>query len=107
MKDNYPEKKLRLQHVSHQYGAVAVVENLDMEVASGEFVVLVGPSGCGKSTILNLLSGYIKPLSGTVSKEGSIRTVYQQDGLFPWLSVTENISMGLRHITDKQYSRRR
>ena len=102
MKDNYSANKLALEHVSHGYGSIKVLDKLDMEVNSGEFVVLVGPSGCGKSTLLNLLSGYIKPLFGTVSVEGSIRTVYQQDGLFPWLTVTENINMGFRHITNKQ-----
>jgi len=102
MKDNYAANKLALENVSHGYGAIQVLKNLDMEVSHGEFVVLVGPSGCGKSTLLNLLSGYIKPLSGTVSVEGSIRTVYQQDGLFPWLTVTENINIGLRHIPNKQ-----
>jgi NitT/TauT family transport system ATP-binding protein len=61
---------------------------------------LVGPSGCGKTTILNLLSGFIKPVSGSVIREGIIRTVYQQDGLFPWLTVYENISLGLRSVAD-------
>jgi NitT/TauT family transport system ATP-binding protein len=102
MKDNYPAKKLMLEHVSHGYGEIPVLQNINLEVSPGEFVVLVGPSGCGKSTLLNLLSGYIKPLSGTVFTEGSVRTVYQQDGLFPWLTVTENINMGLRLITNRQ-----
>jgi len=102
MKDNYTEAKLQLDHVSHRYGETAVLENVSLKVSPGEFVVLVGPSGCGKSTLLNLLSGYIKPVSGKVFMEGSIRTVYQQDGLFPWLTVTENINMGLRHIASRQ-----
>jgi len=61
---------------------------------------LVGPSGCGKTTILNLLSGYITPVEGTIQRNGIIRTVYQQDGLFPWLTVSENILMGLRKTAD-------
>ncbi|MEP7142450.1 MAG: ABC transporter ATP-binding protein [Ferruginibacter sp.] len=95
MIDNHSAKKLVMDHVSHGYGELAVLQNLNLEVSPGEFVVLVGPSGCGKSTLLNLLSGYIKPLSGLVHREGLIRTVYQQDSLFPWLTVAENISMGL------------
>jgi NitT/TauT family transport system ATP-binding protein len=87
---------LDLVKVSHGYGSVDVLNNLNLVVNRGEIVVLVGPSGCGKTTILNLLSGYLQPREGTVRRDGVIRTVYQHDGLFPWLTVSENISMGLR-----------
>ena len=100
MKDKQAASRLILQNVSHHYGAIAVLHDLNLEVYPGEVVVLVGPSGCGKTTILNLLSGFIKPVSGTVTRQGIIRTVYQQDGLFPWLTVSENISIGLRSIDD-------
>jgi NitT/TauT family transport system ATP-binding protein len=100
MKDKTPVSRLILEKVSHSYGVVAVLHDLNLVVNPGEVVVLVGPSGCGKTTILNLLSGHIQPVSGTVQKEGIIRTVYQQDGLFPWLTVSENISIGLRSIED-------
>lgn len=90
--------RLVLENVSHSYGAVPVLDKLNLTVNPGEVVVLVGPSGCGKTTILNILSGYISPVEGTVSRNGIIRTVYQQDGLFPWLTVSENISMGLRSV---------
>jgi NitT/TauT family transport system ATP-binding protein len=96
MKDKTLTSKLKLENVSHRYGNVAVLKDLNLTVIPGEIVVLVGPSGCGKTTILNLLSGHIKPVSGTIKREGIIRTVYQHDGLFPWLTVSENISMGLR-----------
>jgi NitT/TauT family transport system ATP-binding protein len=98
MKDNQPDSRLMLENVSHDYGALAVLRNLNLSVNPGELVVIVGPSGCGKTTLLNLLSGYIKPVSGTVTIDGIIRTVYQQDGLFPWHTVAENISMGLRSV---------
>jgi ABC-type nitrate/sulfonate/bicarbonate transport system ATPase subunit len=101
MKDKKSPSRLILDNVSHQYGAIAVLHNLSLEVHPGEVVVLVGPSGCGKTTILNLLSGFVKPVSGLVAREGIIRTVYQQDGLFPWLTVSENISLGLRSIEDQ------
>jgi ABC-type nitrate/sulfonate/bicarbonate transport system ATPase subunit len=100
MKDKRSDSRLVLENVSHSYGAVAVLNNLSLVVNPGEVVVLVGPSGCGKTTILNLLSGHIEPVSGTIQRQGIIRTVYQQDGLFPWLTVLENISIGLRSITD-------
>ncbi len=101
MKDKESTNRLTLKQVSHSYGNVSVINNLNIEVKSGEVVVIVGPSGCGKTTILNLLSGFIKPVSGSVESKGVIRTVYQQDGLFPWLTVGENISMGLRAIADQ------
>lgn len=89
-----------LTKVSHSYGSIDVLKDLSLTVSRGEVVVLVGPSGCGKTTILNLLSGYIAPSRGSIQREGVIRTVYQQDGLFPWLTVSENISMGLRSVSD-------
>ena len=89
-----------MEKVSHSYGPVPVLSNLNLMVNSGEVVVLVGPSGCGKTTILNLLSGHIQPTVGSVQREGIIRTVYQHDGLFPWLTVSENIAVGLRFISD-------
>ncbi len=100
MKDK-ASTKLAFENVSHSYGTVDVLHNLNLSVKPGEVVVLVGPSGCGKTTILNLLSGHIQPLSGTIRREGAIRTVYQQDGLFPWLTVSENIGIGLRSMKDE------
>lgn len=100
MTDKHFNSRLTLEHVSHSYGSVDVLHDLNLDVRPGEVVVLVGPSGCGKTTILNLLSGFIKPMSGTVTIQGIIRTVYQQDGLFPWLTVSQNISIGLRSVKD-------
>jgi len=91
---------LRLDRVSRSFGAVPVLEDLSLSVQKGEFVVIVGPSGCGKSTLLNVLSGALPPSSGTVTASGVLRTVYQQDGLFPWLSVRDNIALGLRSLPD-------
>ncbi len=99
MKDN-SIYKLVLENVSHDFDGLAVLRNLNLRIKTGELVVIVGPSGCGKTTLLNLLSGYIQPSSGKVKIDGNIRTVYQQDGLFPWLTVVENIAMGLRSIKD-------
>jgi NitT/TauT family transport system ATP-binding protein len=100
MKDNNSVSRILLHGVSFAYGELTVLKNLDLVVRQGELVVVVGPSGCGKTTLLNLLSGYIKPVSGSVVREGIIRTVYQQDGLFPWLTVSENISIGLRSVAN-------
>jgi NitT/TauT family transport system ATP-binding protein len=100
MKDKKSVSRLVLEKVSHSYGVVSVLNDLSLAVNPGEVVVLVGPSGCGKTTILNLLSGHIEPVSGSIHREGVIRTVYQQDGLFPWLTVSENIELGLRSTRD-------
>ena len=92
---------LRLDHVSRDFDGLPVLQNLSLTIGQGEFVVLVGPSGCGKTTLLNVLSGAIAPSSGTVTAQGVLRTVYQQDGLFPWLTVQDNIGLGLRAVSDK------
>lgn len=100
MNDNNSVHTLVVNNVSHSYGDLQVLKNLNIDVRQGEFIVLVGPSGCGKTTLLNLLSGSLNPTNGKVEHKGIIRTVYQQDGLFPWLTVAENIEMGLRGISD-------
>jgi NitT/TauT family transport system ATP-binding protein len=100
MTDNGHISKLIFEKVFHRYGPVSVLEDLNLQVKAGEVVVLVGPSGCGKTTILNLLSGHIEPASGTVTRQGTARTVFQQDGLFPWLTVSENVEIGLRSMKD-------
>lgn len=97
------DKPLSLLNVSHAFGASAVFEDLSVEIERGEFVAIVGPSGCGKTTLLNLLSGYLRPTSGVIRREGTTRMVYQSDGLFPWLTVRENIALGLRHLKDGKW----
>ena len=74
------------------------MEDISLAVRPGEFVAVVGPSGCGKSTLLNLISRHERPSAGTVETTGVIRQVYQQDSLFPWLTVADNIRMGLRSV---------
>jgi len=98
MNDNFA---LRLDHVSRDFGGLPVLDDLSLTITPGEFVVLVGPSGCGKTTLLNVLSGALAPSSGTVTTQGVLRTVYQHDGLFPWLTVRDNIGLGLRGLADK------
>ncbi len=95
------DRPLRLTKVSRWFGAVEVLRDLSLDIGRGEFVAVVGPSGCGKTTLLNLLSGYEQPSSGIIESVGRMRMVYQQDGLFPWQTVTENISLGLRHLTNE------
>lgn len=87
-----------VKDVSFSYGKQEVLKVFNLKVEVGEIIVLIGPSGCGKTTLLNLLTGYCKPLSGSLDVNGVIRTIHQQWSLFPWLTVAENIGMGLRHI---------
>ncbi|HET7695383.1 MAG TPA: ABC transporter ATP-binding protein [Vicinamibacterales bacterium] len=92
---------LRLEQVTVNFGAVEVLAGIDLEVREGEFVALVGPSGCGKTTLLNVCSGWLSPGSGRVHRPARLRMVFQHDGLFPWLTVEENIRLGLRQVPDR------
>jgi ABC-type nitrate/sulfonate/bicarbonate transport system ATPase subunit len=85
---------------SRSFGSVEVLRELSLNIERGEFVAVVGPSGCGKTTLLHLLSGFDQPTSGIIKRDGQVRMVYQQDGLFPWLTVAENIALGLRHLRE-------
>ena len=91
---------LHFARVSHAFGDVAVIDDLELAVQPGEFVAIVGPSGCGKTTLLNLCSGWLTPTGGAVHRRGRSRTVFQHDGLFPWLTVGENVRLGLQHVSD-------
>jgi NitT/TauT family transport system ATP-binding protein len=83
--------------------AVHVLERIDMEVLTGEFVCIVGPSGCGKTTLLNVIGGFLEPTSGEVFVEGQqVRGpdarrifIFQEGGVFPWLTVRDNVGFGL------------
>jgi ABC-type nitrate/sulfonate/bicarbonate transport system ATPase subunit len=86
---------LALRDVGFDYGATSVIDGLDLEVAPGEPLCCVGPSGCGKTTLLALLGGHLAPTRGTIDRRGNSRTIYQDGGLFPWLTVRENIALGL------------
>lgn len=100
------DSPLCLEAVSHSFGAVPVLRDLSLEVRRGEFVAVVGPSGCGKTTLLKLLSGFYAPTSGRVIRRGETRTVFQQGGLFPWLTATQNIALGLRHVAGEKERQR-
>src|SRR5579859_2805295 len=86
---------------------VHVLERVNFEVADGEFVCLVGPSGCGKSTLLNIIGGFLKCTRGQAIVEGQPVTgpdprrifVFQENGVFPWLTVQDNIGFGLLQKT--------
>jgi ABC-type nitrate/sulfonate/bicarbonate transport system ATPase subunit len=86
---------LALAGVGFDYGPVQILDGLDLRVSRGELLVFVGPSGCGKTTLLGLLGGHLAPTRGTLERRGQSRTIYQEGGLYPWLTVRQNIAMGL------------
>lgn len=101
---------LSARGVTKRFGDIVALEGLDLEVADGEFVVLVGASGCGKSTLLNLFAGFERPSEGSVALRGEnieginprCGMVFQNYALFPWLTVRGNIGFGprLRGVED-------
>jgi NitT/TauT family transport system ATP-binding protein len=88
---------------------VHVLENVNLSVKRGEFVCIVGPSGCGKSTLLNIVGGFLEQTSGSVLVEGQPVKgpdpkrifVFQENGVFPWLNVEDNVGFGLLGISDE------
>jgi len=76
-------------------GEVALAD-VDLSVASGEFISIVGPSGCGKSTLLRIIAGLELPSAGDVSVDAqTTEFVFQDPTLLPWLTVRENVSLPL------------
>jgi len=102
---------LTLSRVSKRYGNTQALAATDLQVPAGAIVVLIGPSGCGKSTLLRLIAGLIQPDSGTITFEGELLTpanmlqvrqrmgyVIQEGGLFPHLTVRENVTVMARYL---------
>ncbi len=94
---------IRIQNISKVFGDFVAVDNVTLDIAAGEFFMIVGPSGCGKTTLLRILAGLEKPSSGSYSittTPGSQRPensmVFQGDSLFPWMTVWENAAYGLK-----------
>ena len=96
--------KLDIQDLSIYFDDLHVLDNISFQMAEGDFVSLLGPSGCGKSTLLNLVAGLLAPTSGTISRDGIPVTapgpdrsmVFQDDAVFPWYTVAQNVEYGLR-----------
>ncbi len=94
--------------------ALKVLEGINLDVRTGEFVCLLGPSGCGKSTLLNIAAGFLAPTQGHIEAAGSIIRgpdpkrifVFQERGVFPWLTVEGNIAFGLSGLSRDERQRR-
>jgi putative spermidine/putrescine transport system ATP-binding protein len=97
---------IKLEQVSKAFGTLTVIDRLDLEIASGEFLSLLGPSGSGKTTILMMLAGFIAPSNGSIWLEGrqiehlpphrrNMGVVFQNYALFPHMTVAENVAFPL------------
>ncbi|SDE33560.1 carbohydrate ABC transporter ATP-binding protein, CUT1 family [Limimaricola pyoseonensis] len=98
---------LRADRLKKSYGGVEVLHEIDIDMAQGEFLVLVGPSGCGKSTLLNCIAGLEEISGGSLHiagrdvtteppKDRDIAMVFQSYALYPTMNVAENIGFGMK-----------
>jgi ABC-type sugar transport system ATPase subunit len=99
--------RVALDHVTKRFDDVAAVDDLTLEVADEEFLVLLGPSGCGKSTALRMIAGLEDPTDGTITigdrvvndveaKDRDVSMVFQSYALYPHMTVRRNIEFPLR-----------
>jgi putrescine transport system ATP-binding protein len=98
---------LRIEGVSKRFGSFAAVDELSLDIFSGEFFALLGPSGCGKTTLLRLIAGFERPSAGCILLDGvdiaavpphrrPVNMMFQNYALFPHLSVAANVAFGLK-----------
>lgn len=96
-----------IERVFQLYGQATALDGVSLEIAAGEFVVLLGPSGCGKTTLLNIIGGFAEPsegrvliggrdMAGVAPKDRPTTTVFQDYALFPHMSLRDNVAFGLR-----------
>jgi NitT/TauT family transport system ATP-binding protein len=94
--------------------SIEVLSSVSLDVADGEFVCILGPSGCGKSTLLNIVGGFLKASAGSVLIDGQDVAgpdprrifVFQERGVFPWLTVNGNVAFGLFALGEKERAAR-
>jgi len=121
------EKFIKIDNISKSFNVkdscLSILENIDLTIKQGEFVVIVGHSGCGKSTLLKILSGLLVADEGSISLKNfnlnsngkvsyenfqitkpnsEIGMIFQEHRLFPWMTVKENVSFGLKNLKEKE-----
>src|SRR5699024_8740891 len=97
------DRAIQLKHVNKSFGELSVLQDINVAINEGEFIVIIGKSGCGKSTLLRILSGLERTDSGHVLQSNDeviginkhARMMFQDPRLLPWLTVKENIAIGL------------
>ena len=90
-------------------GPMRVLDDVSFDIRNGEFVSIIGPSGCGKTTMMNIVGGFVQPTQGRVLLDGKPVTapgpdrgvIFQEYGVFPWLTVRQNIEFGLKLAASK------
>jgi ABC-type Fe3+/spermidine/putrescine transport system ATPase subunit len=98
---------VQIEAVTHRYGAMTALADINLTIRQGEFITFLGPSGCGKTTLLRSIAGFIRPSQGRVLLHGAdvtgvpphkrpVNTVFQRPSLFPNLDVGENVAFSLR-----------
>src|SRR6185437_6491123 len=98
---------IKLSRLRKTFGTVVAVDDLDLEIAAGQFFAMLGPSGSGKTTVLRMIAGFETPDAGTIELGGldatrqppfrrDVNTVFQDYALFPHMTVAQNVGYGLR-----------
>jgi spermidine/putrescine ABC transporter ATP-binding subunit len=98
---------IQIRNVTKRFGKVAAVDNVSLDILSGEFFVLLGPSGCGKTTLLRMIAGFEVPTEGQILIDGQdmaavppnkrpVNMVFQSYAVFPHMSVADNVAYGMK-----------
>lgn len=111
--------EVELRDISKLFGDVTAVDNINIEIADGEFFSLLGPSGCGKTTTLRMIAGFEQPTVGEIFLHGRpvagipahkrpVNTVFQNYALFPHMTVWQNVAFGLEmsNVSKEEITRR-
>jgi iron(III) transport system ATP-binding protein len=115
--------RLKLSGVSKRFGDFLAVDNIDLDLQSGEFVSLLGPSGCGKTTTLRMIAGFVDPTAGIIEMDGEVLSspagsvppdrrqmsmIFQSYAIWPNMTVHQNVAFGLelRRIANTEVKRR-
>ena len=98
---------IEIRNLAKAFGAVKAVDDVTLDIGSGEFITLLGPSGSGKTTVLRMIAGFEDPDAGSIALAGEdithlppfdrdVNTVFQDYALFPHMTIQENVEYGLR-----------